>query len=239
MNYLLLPGNPPAIHFYQLWQNEITTLQPNFKTKVSSYPLLLKTKNSNQAMETVYLAHLEQLQNFYHETSEPINLIGHSLGGYFAMRLLEQANPAWIHQVVLLHPFLRKPNSMGKFILNSVATLQRYEILQKTVVKNRKFLEFFSSELPHVTDEEIFKTFHLGLHESRTIARDQSPIHVRSDLRDKVQVFYHPHDTWCQPHVINQLAQQIKVHECHEPHGFVTEEKYRRSLFEKIRSLHQ
>ena len=40
MNYFIIPGNPPALYFYQEWQKEIKAWQPQAHVFVSEYPLL-------------------------------------------------------------------------------------------------------------------------------------------------------------------------------------------------------
>lgn len=236
MNYFLIPGNPPAVSFYKLWQDEIKAKHPFAQIRVAHYPKLQRTRNSHQAMNEILSSHLDQLNDFHREITAPITIIGHSLGGNFALKLLDVADDK-IHQSILIHPFLRMPKKKGQLILKTVAALHEFQPLQKMLVTNRKILEYFSDELPHVSDEEMGNSFHIAKHESVIISPDQSPVKIDHAHRDKVLVFYHNKDTWCTPIVINQLRGQVALHECSEPHGFITNQKERQTLFDKIQMV--
>ncbi|MFZ4712552.1 MAG: serine aminopeptidase domain-containing protein [Bacteriovoracaceae bacterium] len=234
MNYFLIPGNPPAVHFYELWQKEIMASDPKAEATVCSYPLLPKNSNSKKAIDDVLKYHEEQFNHFQQKVSSPVTIIGHSLGGNFALRLLNR-NHKLIEKVILLHPFLRAPDIKGKIILKTVAALYPYENFQKNIIKKRKLLEYLSAELPHVSNDEIEKSFHLAYHEHKIIAPDKTPLMIDHEFRDKVSVFFKRQDIWCTDAVIKDLKRQVSLFECTEPHGFVTEEKYRNSLFLKIK----
>lgn len=237
MNYFLIPGNPPAAYFYELWNKEIVAIQAGAKAVVSHYPRLQTTSDSEEAMAKVLKAHREQLLSFHKKAAGPITIIGHSLGGHFALKLLHELHDEIdgpIQKVILLHPFLRKPETNGQIILKAVAKFYERERLQRLIIKNRRYLEYLSDELPFVTDEEIEKSFHLAHHESCIIATDSSPLIISQELRAKVSVFYRPKDIWCSPEVIANLKGQVPLFECTEPHSFVTKERHRRSLFAKI-----
>ena len=234
MNYFIIPGNPPALHFYEEWAKEIITKEPTAKVRVSHYPRLAKNSNSESAMNEVLAAHREQLIAFYNETNSPISIIGHSLGGNIGLKILHEDMNEVIKKVILLHPFLRSPEKNGQIILKAAAFFYGKDFLQSAIIKNRKYLEYLSESLPHVTNEEIEKSFHLAKHESITIATDRSPIHIHQEKRDKVSVFYSLKDTWCPLGVINELREQVKLFECTEPHDFVTSKIHRQSLYNKI-----
>jgi esterase/lipase len=234
MNYFIIPGNPPAVHFYEQWGKEIIAKEPTAKVRVSHYPRLAKNPNSESAMKEVLTAHREQLIAFYNETNSPISIIGHSLGGNIGLKILHEDMNEVIKKVILLHPFLRSPEKNGHLILKAAAFFYGKETLQSALIKNRKFLEYLSKDLPHVTNEEIEKSFHLAKHESITIATDRSPINIHQEKRDKVSVFYSLKDTWCTVGVIKELREQVKLFECSEPHDFITSQLHRQSLFAKI-----
>jgi predicted alpha/beta hydrolase family esterase len=234
MNYFIIPGNPPAVHFYQLWGSEIIVRVPTAKVKVSSYPKLEKNSNSESAMNEVLTAHLEQLMDFYNETKSPITIIGHSLGGNMALKILHQDMNEVVKKAILIHPFLKRPSKVGQIILKTAASFYDRDALQAGLIKNRRFLEYLSNDLPHVTNEEMEKAFHLAKHELIQIASDTNPLHIHPEKRDKVSVFYKHNDPWCPAGVIAELCEQVKLFECTEPHNFVTSKLHRHGLLDKI-----
>jgi pimeloyl-ACP methyl ester carboxylesterase len=207
--------------------------QPGAKAKVSLYPVLSKMSDSSKAMDLVLAAHLEQLHEFSETVDSPITLIGHSLGGYFAMRLLEKVRHR-IQKVILVHPTLREPHLRGRVILRTLSAFYSLENLQSMFLRRRKQLEILFADLSFVTDEEILKSFHLIRHEDVIVASDRSPVVVAPGDCGKVKVFYNLRDIWCHSKVVSQLKNQVSVFECNEPHDFITQERHRRSLFTKI-----
>jgi len=91
MKFFLIPGNPPATYFYEQWGNEIKALQGDANVCVSHYPDLKHGTNSLDSMAEVMEFHFKQLEKFCDQVQVPVVIIGHSLGGYFALKLLEEA----------------------------------------------------------------------------------------------------------------------------------------------------
>jgi surfactin synthase thioesterase subunit len=229
MNYFILPGNPPALYFYELWANEIKKSRPDASIMISQYPEI-RNSDSASAMCVVHDAHQVKLKDYYNKTNRPVTLIGHSLGAYFALKLLE-SSLEMIERVILIHPFLRAPALQGKVILNTLKTIQHFH---KPILRMRKSLECLAPNLSYVTDDEILKSFQLAHHESRTIAKDNSSVHIRPELRSKISVFYTDKDLWCSSKVIEELRKQVAVSECHEPHDFIIDSKYRQEMYQRI-----
>jgi thioesterase domain-containing protein len=237
MNYFLIPGNPPAVQFYQLWGEEIIQHSTHAKFMVSQYPLLDQMSDSSKAMDLVFLEHLRQFRIFSEEVRSPVTIIGHSLGAHFALKMLEEQGES-IDHIVLIHPFLKKPDLKGLLILKAAGAIHTYSRLQSGILKNRKYLEFFSEDLLSVTDDEILKSFHLARHESQTIAKNLETIEINPQDQKKICVFFTKNDIWCGEKTVKELRNLVKVIECEEPHGFVIDGKHRKSLYQKILDRH-
>ena len=233
MNYLLIPGNPPAVYFYKLWKSEIESIEPKALVQVSSYGEMYNQDDFSVQQDEILFHHQTQLKKFHKQVGNPVTIIGHSLGGFVALQLLEKY-PQLIKDVILLHPFLRKPDPKGRFILKTVAALSKIQVIPNLVIKNRHILEWFSNELPFVTNEEMALSFKIGHFEANTILEDSSPLSFDHLEKKKLKVYYHPQDIWCPSEVVVQLKDQIQAIQCHEPHGFITEKKHRESLWKKM-----
>ena len=234
MHYFIIPGNPPAAYFYELWGKEIEIDQPGSQARVSRYPLLPESSNSPQVMSNVLSSHLDQLKAFCNHTGSPCTVIGHSLGAYFAMGLLEHG-PDLIHKAILLHPFLRSPSPLGKLILKTAGGISYSPKVQQSIIKARKGLAYLNSDIKHVSDDEIRISFQLARHEEATIGRDNNPITIQSHHMEKISVFHAQQDTWCSPRSVADLKKSVTVKECLEPHAFITSKHHRQNLFERIR----
>lgn len=237
MHYFILPGNPPAAYFYQLWAREIAADYPGSLVTVSQYPQLPDTNDSSQAMNLLLDAHLKQMEDFCKSAGAPCTVIGHSLGGHFALKLLEQ-RPHLIKQAMLVHPFLRTPSFLGKMILKTAASVSRSPILVRSIIQTRHGLNYLSRDLKYVSDQEIQIAFHLARHEAVTIGKDTKPIQIQPEHRRKLTVFHTPKDTWCGLGPVSELKKLVTVVECPQPHGFVTLRQHRQSLFKKLKEYH-
>lgn len=232
----MIPGNPPATSFYELWREEILQRFPDAQVKVSPYPLLQRSADSESAMNVVTECHISNLRKFHQETGQKANLLGHSLGGHFALKILERESDL-VDKVVLLFPFLRKPESRGSLILNIFAALYPYEFLHLALMHSKEYLSRFFEDLAHVTDEELLKTLHLVKHERVIIAKNDEPVVIPQEHRAKVHVFYVKDDSWCTPKVLADLKTQVSMHERQEPHSFILKASDRRSVLSKILEL--
>lgn len=234
MHWFLIPGNPPARYFYELWGDEIRSERPGATFAVSRYPDLLNKINPKMAMDTIFNHQMDELIKYYHQIgNRPVTLVGHSLGAYFALRILENAGYL-LEEAVLVHPFLRAPGLVGKSILQSVGSLYGKANIQRKILEYRKLLEMFFLDLRNVTDEEIFQSFHLAHHEGHTIAKDTSFVEIKPEIRDKVSIYYTRDDHWCSQQVIDELRNQVYTLECSQPHGFVVDKNHRSELFQMI-----
>ncbi len=233
MNFFIIPGNPPAVHFYELWKTEISRAMPGTLVEVSAYTSPSPGQKSKDAMNHVVNSHSNKLLELYEKSRSPIVVLGHSLGGYVALELLKR-HAEIIEQVFLIHPFLRAPDTRGMSILKLATLIRNFQIIPSLIFRYRSFLENKISDLKGVTDQELLMSLEIAFHESQTIAQDQSEIEIKKNLAPKIKVFFTQNDTWCTAKVIESLRQQVFTQECLQPHGFITSKRHRQDLIETI-----
>jgi predicted alpha/beta hydrolase family esterase len=238
MKYFIIPGNPPALHFYELWQKEIETQVPGAMTFSSDYPILEKTADSHYFMQQVFQHHQNNFERFLEKSHGPIILLGHSLGSYFCLKLMDQFHEK-IKKTVLIHPFLRRPTKRGRWILQTVSSLNHLHPVKNIIIKNKNKLEVIASELRHISEEELIKTFPIATHELKVVGQDQSSLQVPEIYQKKVTIYHTDGDTWCSPQVVQELKAQVETHLCDEPHDFIINQSHRLSLLEKILKLRE
>lgn len=231
MNYFLIPGNPPAVHFYEQWAKEIEESQPDSVAVVSPYPQVSPDMNSEEAMDYIYRTHEAQLKSFRTRVKGDISLIGHSLGGHFGLRLL-QNNPLLIHKAFLVFPFLREPTREGKFVLGLANAIAATGGLTSLILKTRPAMVKVIPELAFVSDAELRNAAAIARHEKHTIARDRSEFSVDEDLKKKIVIFHTKNDWWCNQEFIGTL-EGLQREVCSEPHSFVSVLAHRSGIFRK------
>jgi pimeloyl-ACP methyl ester carboxylesterase len=229
----MIPGNPPAVHFYELWKHEISKQLPSAQIMVSAYTRPAPNLKSAVAIDQVVQEHAKALVAFHRKVHGPLILLGHSLGGYVALKLLEQCSDL-IEHAILIHPFLRSPQARGQRILRAARLLRNVQMVPKLMFRYRGFIENHIEDLRGVTNDELLTCLELAAHEHQTIAQDQSELIVADKLRPKIKVLYTKNDIWCTPHVVASLGDQVFTQECVQPHGFITSKRHRDDLFEVI-----
>ncbi len=237
MHLFIIPGNPPALHFYELWAEEIKKEYKASSVYISPYPFLPNREDSLDYLNQVAAIHRENLVTFQKKAQAQVTVIGHSLGGWMALRLLEN-HPDLIENCLLLYPFLRRPSLKGRIVLRSMRQIVRLSFLKEALLKHRKKLERVFDELPYVTDQELRTSLLLIDHEYTVIGRYSGPLEIPQHLSNKLHMLYCDRDKWCPTPTIRALQTSISSEKTEARHGFITSKEERaivlKTLFSKI-----
>jgi|GEM_PF-1149984 len=213
-NFFILPGNPPALHFYELWGQELREHNTDLKIRVARYPLATgKAEKSEKSDSNLYFENLtdsliEQINEFRVAHGGNISLVGHSLGGYLALKVLNRI-PDQIHACHLFHPFLRRPTPRGRVLLKVAHELHKLPSLDKWLLRIQPTLGIFMKEALSITHEEIKIFTELAFHEHLTISQDLSAPQLGEEAKSKIFAYSTKGDTWCPPQSIDSLGQGV------------------------------
>ncbi len=234
MNVFIIPGNPPATYFYEMWGREMVDCGFAKSFKVAKYPCFEKVHSSIEYFKKVEDEHFENYKRYLESIEGPVLLVGHSLGEYFALKMLER-QPELVEKCVLLHPFLRAPTSRGKNILRTVKRLRSIPFFEKVVMKSRPILERLSSDYKHLTDGELKACLNIVPHEFALLGNDKSPLAIAPNISQKLRVFYSENDTWCPTSTISQVETNVKSKNCQLSHEFIVSKSQRTRMLELIK----
>jgi len=209
MNFFILPGNPPARYFYELWAAEIRERHPDARIEVAKYPLTPDIQDSRGYFRDLTNLLTKQFLEFRDREGANISLVGHSLGGYLALKVLEKI-PDDVESCYLLHPFLRQPMPLGRAILKLAHTLKYLPSFEKWLVRAQPLIGSFLDEALKITSEEIHVFAQLAYHEHLTISQDLSPPDIDPHLIHKVHVYSTEGDIWCPPSTVASLGEAVK-----------------------------
>ncbi len=220
MKLFIIPGNPPATHFYEVWKKELLQLNPNLEIYISAYPQLNFQQSSSDFLKEVEIYHENKFLQFIENSDSASILIGHSLGAFFSYEILKR-NSEKIKRCLLLHPFLRSPRLKGRAILKTINLVRRFEATENIFNKIKPALEKINSDLKYVTQEEASISLKLAFHEQEIIGKNKSPITIPDELRDKTRLIYTPKDNWCNPSTLEELKKQLVSVDLKTSHDFV------------------
>ncbi|MDF1678627.1 MAG: hypothetical protein P1U32_08050 [Legionellaceae bacterium] len=213
---IIIPGNPPASHFYEGWKQEIERITHQ-NVIVDYYPSFSDI--------TCSATYLQKIEDFYASTirhHENITLIGHSFGGYIALKLLAQYS-ANIEQCALLFPFLHSPGIRAKCTLAALHHINSKPWLKKPLIKS---LNLLHPNMAKLTPNEIGSGLTLACHEHNTIGREKN-IHINPQLHPKITLYYTHNDTWCSKKMLRRLPPQLRTERIDVTHDFVTHQTQR------------
>ncbi|MEO5667663.1 MAG: hypothetical protein ABIR96_06375 [Bdellovibrionota bacterium] len=226
MNLFILPGNPPALHFYELWAQEIRAQHPESKIEIAHYPLWQSEGDSHAYFRDLVAVVTKQFLEFRKREGIQASLVGHSLGGYLALKILEKV-PSEVEKCYLLHPFLRQPLKRGRALLKLAYELRCHTPMEKWLVRLQPLVSLALEEASKITAEEIHVFTQLAYHEHLTISQDQSSPAVAPELLKKVFVYSTEGDIWCPPATVASLGKDVRHTVGSASHNFVVTRKNR------------
>ncbi len=233
MNLFIVPGNPPAVHFYKLWRSEILAAHPEYNIEVSSYSRHKLRIDSYQYLERVAEGHSAALERFRAEVGGPVTIVGHSLGGWMTLKLLEKSFE-FVDNAFLLYPFLREPTRSGHRLLDLFHHLHQLPFLEKVFLKGRPYFKALYSDFQHLSDEEIRSALNLVYHERNSIAKQKVTPTIAPYLAKKLHLIYCDDDRWCSKDLVNDLTKIMTYTKTKATHGFVVSKKERATVFKAI-----
>ncbi|MCH9755833.1 MAG: alpha/beta hydrolase [Gammaproteobacteria bacterium] len=211
---MIIPGNPPASYFYEAWKKELEHITNN-EVIIEYYPSFEKI--------TCSLEYLKEVERFYSKkitAHEKIILIGHSVGGYIALKILEKYHRS-IEHCVLLFPFLHSPRFRGKLVLGALNQLNKRKYLKTRLTGLSRSLRWLDEDIQRLTQNEITSGLNFASHEHKTIGRKKN-IDINPTLHPKMTLYYTDKDTWCSKKVVKSLHPELNTEWVDVKHHFVT-----------------
>ena len=210
---IIIPGNPPARYFYEAWKKELERTV-NHEVIIDYYPSFDDT--------TCSLEYLKKIENFYLEEvkkHEKVMLIGHSIGGHIALKILEKYSDK-IDHCVLLFPFLHSPGFKAKLILGAINQINTRTFLTTRLTGLLKILSWLDKDIKKLTTHEIHSSLNFACHEHTTIG-SKKIIKNNPKLNKKITVYYTHKDTWCSKKVVRNLHPELRTEFIPIKHNFV------------------
>lgn len=229
--FLLLPGNPPITHFYDLWIKELKNEFPDSTFKTLSFPFF-----TNKCSAANYFKQVENHFSDIIKEEKCVTLIGHSIGGKFTLDLL-QKYPERIDRVFLIFPFFGKPKKRGQLLLDLSTFLDRRTKLSRFIVGT------VSSLQKRILNKEIFKEnelksgIRLGRFEQELMRDDVIKYSNLNKLKDKIFFFYNSNDVWCTLETKTVFKPNTNLVKINIRHDFIIHKSDRSLLTRKISPL--
>jgi hypothetical protein len=228
LNIFIIPGNPPAKYFYELWSKELMTHFPSCKIGYSSFPSF--DSLHGESMDVQANDYIDKLKCFYQVEigkfcgTEEVIILGHSFGAYIANLLINKSELN-IQHCYNIFPFMGSPNFIGKLTLTMVATLGYSSLVKNFLLKNKNLLFLFQDDILRVDESELRAGIDLGIHENYLLKNKRSLDVFMSPLKNTL--VYSTKDTWCNHKTVNILRKSHTAYNTRAKHDFVLDSENR------------
>ena len=223
---IVIPGNPPASYFYEAWRKELNLITNN-DVIINYYPSFDDTTCSLEYLKKVEDFYLEHVKN-----NEKVILIGHSVGGHIALKILEKHHEK-IEHCVLLFPFLHSPGFKAKLMLGALNQIKKRKFLKVGLAGFLKPLGWLYQDMKLLTTNEMNSGLNFAFHEHKTIGRKKN-ININPNLNHKITLYYTNKDTWCSKKVVQNLHPELRIEFIDIKHNFVVYPEQRKIMNNRI-----
>lgn len=232
--YFLMPGNPAISNYYNNWANEIKKVDPKIKVIYASANILFNKNLDFVDYEQAMFSHYEKLFSklIY---SRQITIIAHSVGGYFALRLLEKY-PKKIKKVILVYPYIGESTINPLNFVYLPYLIDRFLPLSETICFCKNIIERYDKSLTYLSKNELKICLRLGLKQCTYFNNYKFNTKRISKSKNKIYFIYNVNDRWCPKATIKILKPISNFKKVNLPHDFVLTENGRKSMAKAVLS---
>ena len=225
---LIIPGNPCAPKYYNLWKKELEKNR-NIECIVAKSEVLFdKYLNPEEyflELESYYEKFMEK-----YNSKNPITVVGHSIGGYFALKLLEKY-PKKIQKVILIFPYLGEESEKARKKLQRVYFFNKI-LVSKFVIKYNSFFQYFIRDMKLVSKRELIIAERLAINEYLFFKKNRFNFDLVGN--NKVFLLYNENDEWCTNEMVEKLGLLVDSKRVEVSHKFVLDESQRKIMAKNI-----
>jgi len=231
MHFFIIPGNPPARHFYEIWRDELKAAfkLESFQTTVDYFPAFDMGLDSYDYWDKMVEFYEDRFLDLMRKSDKKVVLVGHSVGGMIALEILKK-HPEHIDKCVLIFPFLGKPGGRGQLVLEVVNFFMKSKRFIPFFLSKKKYIDRYHPILKKISDEEVDACFKFAYHERRSVAKIKRQPAVPKEIADKILALSCPNDTWSHPTQIAHISHTLNIDELDVTHDFVTFPKQREQM---------
>ncbi len=229
---MLIPGNPAIKSYYEEWIKEIKEEYEFWDiTYATSYVLFDKKLSSHeydQAMRSHYEKIFLEVAN-----SEKVTIIGHSVGSYFALRLLEKY-PEKVEKVIILFPYIGYSNIK---LLNFIKIPYLIDLvfpLVEIVSKWKGILLRNIKNVEEIAINDLNACLRFGVRQCMYFDKYKFNPGKHFFQKNKIDFIYCDNDKWCPKETIEILKPISNHRRVDLHHDFILDKKEREKMIKEL-----
>jgi pimeloyl-ACP methyl ester carboxylesterase len=228
----LLPGNPAVADHYRDWMREIESAHPEVAMSYSTSYTLFPRRLGDTAYERAVRAHHEAtLLSLGAEG--PVDIIAHSVGSYFALRLLE-SHPERVRRVTIIFPYLGKSNIWWMRFIWIPYALDRFVPLAEAVSWCKRLFQLRDPEARNISRRELVACLRFGVRQCEYFRRCAFDFGGVAPFREKIRFLYTEPDRWCPPETVEALKPISAHRRVSIPHDFIVSPTHRAKMIQEL-----
>lgn len=221
MSIIIIPGNPAVLRYYKAWQAEIDELNPDIRTNLIESEFIFDEKLSpEEYYKKIYSYYEDEFYKIYNLNHQPQIIIGHSVGGYFALRLLEN-HPDKIENVILLFPYLGNTSTVWTRIWSIYLKVNKNFSVINFVAKHKYYFDRLVYSLKYFTVERFKAYVRYGYKQMKYLLENPFDYSLLEKYKDKIISIHTKNDMWCPKKDVLILKGVLNSTEIKTKHAFV------------------
>jgi pimeloyl-ACP methyl ester carboxylesterase len=225
---LLIPGNPAVASYYLSWINEIENQNKNIEIAYSTSYVVFDRKLSGSEYAKAIIEHHEK-SLLALPSSEKITIIGHCIGGYIALKLLEKY-PERIEKIIILFPYIGYSEIPSLRFIRPFNFVDRHFPLVEILARYKNVFQKWKKEVVNIPKNELIEYLRFGLRQCTyftTYKFDPTPLSLQ---KDKIHFLYIQNDEWCPSTTIELLKPISHPQQVAIPHDFIVDKDQRQKM---------
>ncbi len=229
---MIIPGNPAVAGYYYSWIDEIKSRCSNVDAIYATSYVLFSKRLDYVKYPDLMFEHYEQTLLSLDSTSE-IEIIAHSVGSYFALKLLEK-HPDKIKKVTVMFPYIGYSDIVYLKFLYPVYLLDKFFPLAEAISVAKNFFHRYDKEILNISSRELTACLRYGVRQCVYFNESKLDTSKLIPYKDKVNFIYTEGDRWCPPKTIDlmKLVSTSKI--VNMPHDFIVYKRYREKMLDEL-----
>lgn len=230
--FLLIPGNPAVARDYQSWMKEIEQQYPHIYMVYATSYVMFDKKLSYIEYDRAMRQHYEDVL-LELNSSEKISIIAHSVGSYFAFRLLEKY-PEKIEKVTVMFPYIGYSTLPSLRFVSIPYWIDRFLPLAEIVARYKNLFRRSYGNVNDISNTELAANLRFGVRQCAYFNKYKLDTHIISNSKEKILFLYRDNDKWC-PVETTELLKPISIHKkIALPHDFIQTSEHRMSMIREL-----
>ncbi len=229
---MLIPGNPAIADHYTSWAKQISEAFPDMNVVYATSYVLFSRKIKNSEYDARMTKHYEEIFMQF-ASSEKITIIAHSVGSYFALRLLEK-HADKIEKIVVIFPYIGYSAIKSLKYLPVLYWVDRVLPLVETVVTFKNFFNVYGKDIHNISRGELICCLRFGLRQCVYFEKNKFNTGSVAKYKDKISFIYTQNDRWCPAETIELLREVSASKEVGLPHDFIVDEGLRKDMIQYL-----